>query len=295
VALLALLVLAPRPAFADDKAACLAASESGQQMRNAHHLIEAREQLRSCARAECPAVVQSDCANWLSEVEKTVPTVVVSAKDASGNDVFDVTVRVDGTPLVTKLDGVAVPMNPGPHTFRFERADGSHAVRQVLVQEGQKNIAVAAILMGPTLAAPPASSAPPAAASASQSPPQGTAPGEAAATGSPWHTMGWIAGAAGLVGLGLGSAFGLVAISDKNAGQCSASGSCTNYSSISAAKSAATVSSTGFIAGGVLVAAGAALLVFTHSGGASSTDSRTARLAAVPMVGGGGLLLDGSW
>jgi hypothetical protein len=49
-------------------------------------LIEAREQLRACAAAQCPAVVQTDCAGWLAEVEKALRSVVVAAKDGAGVD-----------------------------------------------------------------------------------------------------------------------------------------------------------------------------------------------------------------
>ena len=109
---------------ADTKAACLDAATKGQRFRDTHKLVEAREQLRVCAAAQCPGVVQTDCANWLAEVDKALPSVVLAAKNGAGGDLVDVRVSVDGQPLVAKLDGQAVPMNAGLHTFHFEGTAG---------------------------------------------------------------------------------------------------------------------------------------------------------------------------
>src|SRR5580704_15746858 len=79
-------------ALAADKAACLDASSQAQTLRDAHQLVEARDQLRICARQICPAVVQADCATWLDAVEKSLPTVVLTAKDGRGGDVINVKV-----------------------------------------------------------------------------------------------------------------------------------------------------------------------------------------------------------
>jgi hypothetical protein len=154
-------------AVADDKAACLDAATKAQRFKDTHKLVEAREQLRICAAAECPAVVQTDCANWLAEVEKALPTVVVIAKSGAGADLVDVKVTVDGHPFVTKLDGQAIPMNAGPHTFHFEGADGT-LDQQVVVTEGEKSQKVAIVLGAP----PPAP--------------------DTSGSSSTWKTAGWV-------------------------------------------------------------------------------------------------------
>src|SRR5580658_4532403 len=92
------------PAFADETAACEAAVSKGQELRDAHKLVEAREQFRICAAPACPAVMRSDCTNWIDEADRAIPTVVLSAKDASGDDLLDVSVSLDGAPLTAKLD-----------------------------------------------------------------------------------------------------------------------------------------------------------------------------------------------
>ena len=58
--------------LADDKETCLDAVSKGQRFRDTHKLVQAREQFRVCAAATCPAVVQTDCAQWLDSVDKAL-------------------------------------------------------------------------------------------------------------------------------------------------------------------------------------------------------------------------------
>jgi hypothetical protein len=281
---LAVVAAAPR-VLANDRAACLDAAAKGQTLRDAHKLLEAREQFRLCVATGCPAVVQTDCAGWLAEADKNIPTVVLSAKDSSGNDVFDVSVTIDGVSVATKLDGVALPMNPGPHTFRFQRGDATSGDHEVLVREGQKDMAVAVSLTAPSTVAHP----PP-----GVTPPLGSV---GASGGVPWHAIGWVVGGVGVVGLGVGAAFTAITLSKKSAGDCNAQGHCANYASVNDAKNAAPVAGAGLIAGGALVVAGAALLLFTHPNEGALAGSQSASVHALPMLGrdGGGLLLQGLW
>ena len=270
LALLVPAMLLTTAALADDKAACLDAASKGQTLRNAHKLVEAREQLRICAAAACPAVVQTDCANWLADVERALPSVVMTAKSGAGADLVDVKVTVDGQPLVSKLDGQAVPMNPGQHTFHFEAADGS-LDQQVVVSEGEKNQRIAVVL-GAAAAA-------------------GAAP-DAGGSSSPWRTVGWVLGGVGVAGLGVGTVFGIVALSDKNNADCNASNVCKPGTS-GPVKTTSLISDIGWVAGGVLLASGAALVLFTPSG---TREAATAvRIAPVVTAGGGGLMAGGSW
>ena len=73
------------------------------------------------------------------EVEAAIPSVVVRAKDAHGEDAVDVKVFCDGALLATQLDGRARQVNPGAHTFRFEIEGVAPFDRKVVVGEGEKN------------------------------------------------------------------------------------------------------------------------------------------------------------
>ncbi|MDP9001049.1 MAG: hypothetical protein M3O46_13150, partial [Myxococcota bacterium] len=210
----ALLSFAALQARADDKTTCLDAAARGQTLRDSHKLIEARESFRLCAQRQCPSVVQQDCAGWLDAVERSLATVVVTAKDTAGVDLVDVIVRLDGQPFVTRLDGSAVPVNPGRHTFHFQLADGTNLDQPMVVKEGEKNQSVAVVLKRPI--AQPSSTV---ATTPGSTPTFG--PNDHEASGAfPSKTVGWVLAGVGVVGMGIGTAFGLIAIGDKNSANC---------------------------------------------------------------------------
>jgi hypothetical protein len=182
-----------------DKATCLDAVSKGQRLRDTHKLVEAREKFRVCARAECPTVVQTDCAGWLADVERTLPTVVLSAK-AHGRDVVDVKVTVDDVPLASTLDGQAVPVNPGLRTFRFERAGGASATVQKLVKEGEKAQGVAVVLSG----LEPASTALAAPGPGSETYATANREPISSRSGTTVRLLGLLIGGAGVLGMGAG-------------------------------------------------------------------------------------------
>jgi hypothetical protein len=124
-------------ARADANAECAATGEHAQSLRGQHRLLAAREQLVTCARDACPQVVRRFCTQWLSEVEAALPSLVVRAHDDRGRDVIGVRVSLDGKPVRERLDGAAIPVDPGPHRIRYEAASGETVEDQVLVVEGE--------------------------------------------------------------------------------------------------------------------------------------------------------------
>jgi hypothetical protein len=132
-------VATPARADGDQKAACIAASDEGQQLKIDGKLTLARKRLLACARAECPAIVRQDCAQWMAEVDAALPTVVLGARDAEGGDLIAVRVFEDGTLVADHLDGRALPLDPGPHLFRFETAGAPAVEVQVLARAGERN------------------------------------------------------------------------------------------------------------------------------------------------------------
>jgi hypothetical protein len=125
------------------KAQCASAYEKSQELRAAGSLKAAHDMLVVCAQDFCPAFVQSDCAQWLTEVSRDLPTVVIVAKDKSGEDTTAVAVTMDGSELMKQLDGKAVNVDPGPHTFKFELEGADPIEQQVVVRQGQKDRVVA--------------------------------------------------------------------------------------------------------------------------------------------------------
>jgi len=146
-AILAVLACA-RPSRADDTQACLGSYEQVQRARQDKKLRAAKAQAIACARETCPAAIANECGQWLTEIERGIPTVVVEASTADWRDLVAVRVFVDGEPVAERLDGSALPIDPGGHRFRFETAGAPPIEQQVLVREGEKNRKIAVQFAG---------------------------------------------------------------------------------------------------------------------------------------------------
>lgn len=133
-------------ARAESVAACVAASEDAQALRDAGRLVDARALLIVCAQNTCPPLVRKDCAEWLVDVAANLPTVVLSARDAAGRDLTDVRVSVDGHILTEAMDGRAVFLDPGGHVLRFEVPGTAPLEQRVILRQGEKNRVVSAVL-----------------------------------------------------------------------------------------------------------------------------------------------------
>jgi hypothetical protein len=136
-------IVAAADARADETDACLAASDSAQKERDSGHLIEAEKQFLQCSRDVCPRVVRNDCGKWASDVQDRTPTLVFAARDNKGTDLVEVGVEVDGTAVASKLDGRAVPMNPGEHHLRFTHEGSAPLEQTVVVREREKGRTIA--------------------------------------------------------------------------------------------------------------------------------------------------------
>jgi hypothetical protein len=128
----------PALAQADDVQACAEAYEQAQVTRNSGKLKESEESLRICVRDVCPDFVKIDCGQWLSDVRREMPSVILMVTDGSGNEVTDVQVTLDGALLSSALDGRSFEVNPGPHELTFER-QGAKRSERVSIRQGEKN------------------------------------------------------------------------------------------------------------------------------------------------------------
>src|SRR5687768_12517875 len=117
-ALLAMLIALPARG-AKESEACATASEEAQLDRIKGRWTAARAKLAVCGAATCPAVIRDDCTKWLAELDKSMPTVVVSAREQDGGDVVDARLRIDGVAVSEKLDGTPIAIDPGAHVFRL--------------------------------------------------------------------------------------------------------------------------------------------------------------------------------
>lgn len=253
------------PAFADEPNVCSDAYEQSQiQMKpragdGESTLLKARASLLTCMRSNCKDWMVADCSKWLSEVEARIPTVVFSARNTAGRDLTEVQVqKQSGEALATRIDGRAIELEPGQYTFVFVTEDGTRVEKSALVREGEKAQSIAAMFE-----ASPEELA--------------KARGQNGVVGPTGPTtrfekqpgtlqyVGYGAAGVGVVGLGIGAVFGLIAINKKSDAKCGSDNLCDKPEALEDAKSAANVASVGFIAGAVLLAGGVALILFTPS------------------------------
>ena len=120
------------------KVECVARHEDAQLVRRQGRLLAARSALLVCSRVSCPPAIRADCVDWLEEVNRSVPSVVVTAREC-GADVTDVRVLIDGEPVASRLSGGALEADPGEHRFRFESPRWPAVERAVLMGEGIRN------------------------------------------------------------------------------------------------------------------------------------------------------------
>jgi hypothetical protein len=134
---LAIVLATPLAARADD--GCQEDHLAAQKDRKAGKLVEARDEMLRCAAPSCADLVQKDCVRWLDEVNADLPTIVPSARASDGTELGAVHVSLDGAPWLDGLDGKAVPVDPGPHTLRFDARGKPPVDVQVIAKMGMKN------------------------------------------------------------------------------------------------------------------------------------------------------------
>ncbi len=199
VSLGALLVAisAAHPTFAQEDA-CVSAYDASQRLRRDGKLLSARTELLRCASEACPAAVSKDCTRWLAEVEQSLPTIVLAARDEQGRDITEARVTLGERVLAERLDGRAVALDPGPHTLSFELAGGRKFEQQVVVRQGQKNRLVE-LRLEPRAPAPAANER-----ATVPSPKPTPAPTSADDQREPAAipTLAWVLGAVGVAALG---------------------------------------------------------------------------------------------
>ncbi|HSY24403.1 MAG TPA: hypothetical protein VK841_19885 [Polyangiaceae bacterium] len=262
---------APRTA-----AACIAPYERAQELRQAQHLMKARQNLLVCTAPACPEMVQTDCTKWLGEVIEAIPSVVFAATVGNENT-FDVSVTMDGGPLVARLDGKPIEVDPGLHEFVFQR-DGSAALsRKVIVPAHEKDQIISVAWPAPA----------PEPLALDSRPPSPKAP----STSRPLPPLFFALSGASVIGFGAFAGLGLWAESTKNDLQASCSPRCSQsaVNDLQARLLVADVS----LGVGAAAAAGALVVFLTRPehttaqrvGGASITVMPTPQGAALHVSG----------
>jgi hypothetical protein len=126
-------MLAPAGAHAADKELCGTSYLDAQRARKRGALSQAKEHALTCLR-ECSESAQPDCAAWLEEIERSMPSVIV-VPQRGGVDVPDAVITVDGRRIEDRAR--AVELDPGTHSVDVT-AGARRVTHEIVVREGEK-------------------------------------------------------------------------------------------------------------------------------------------------------------
>lgn len=237
-------------------------------------------------------------------VDKRVPKLTLKAP---ANAPAGMTVKRDGVEFGAVGYGIPLPADPGEHTIMISAPGRVARAFHVELKEGEQKevqldfapqgaeapVPLTARPTTPTVAATPA-----AAVEAAHEPPK-PRPEEPTSSSGPRKTLAYAVGGLGIVGLGVGTIFGLQAMSKNSASN--ADNHCTNgcdtvgKSARNDALSAARVSTVAFVLGGAALAAGVVLFVTAPT--EKKPDQTAARVEAGAQLGSGSatFTLKGTW
>jgi len=186
------------------------------------------------------------------------------------------------------LDGDR-PTDPGTHNFAAT-ADGMIRAETTVSLADAESKSIELKLVADPNAAKPTQIAPPVAVETPKPPPDdGKDKPKPAPPESPSHAPAYIAFGVGVVGLGVGGVTGVLALGKKSSldTACGPTKNCptSSQSDLDSAKTMGTISTIGFIVGGVGVAAGIVLLL--TEGSSSSATATVGKATVTPDLGAG--------
>lgn len=249
LAVLAAMGSPTRASEPDEKESCASAFERGQELERAGHLRSAQRTFLRCAAPTCPAVLSPHCVAAAQRVEAQIPSIVIAARGSGGEDLADVRVLVDGEVVAERLDGKAIPIDPGSHRVRFEHRGAPPVEREILIRVGERNRAVDVSF---TIPPPP-------------DPLRAPSPPPPAPRRSPLEIPAIVALAAGGAGVVTGGVAGAIALAnkldlDRN---CPTKATCdpSRRGQIDAMKTQSTIATAGLAIGAAGLALGAVLFI----------------------------------
>lgn len=254
-------------ARADDRssiAACVKASDEGQKQRDEGKLLDAKERFIECSQQSCPAVVRKECAQWLTQLNARIPKIVPVLKDETGADVLKATLLIDGKEVAAELDGNAIPLDPGQHTFRFEVAGKAPVEVKAVVRDGEQRRTIEASLAP---APPPKTTEPP--------------PVEVKASAP---VLGYVLAGVGVVGLGSFGYFAYAGTSQKSDLEKTCAPNCLQ-SDVDSVKQKLLIADVSLAVGLVALGVGA-YLILTNGSGKGDAKAAASRLVVGPTGAG---------
>ena len=231
---------------------------------------------------------QQTAAARARELEAKLPMLVIEVDPAVAK-IDGLDIRRDGSSVLTPQWGTAVPVDPGKHTITADAPGRRRWSTTATAAAGPSRVVVRVVAPEPSkdVTAQPVS---PAATRASA---------DTRATSQPtaWPNVGIAALVAGGVGLVTGIVTGTLASSAaSDADRACPTSPCSDRAGLDANRRAhlfATVSTVGFVAGGVLAATGVAILLFAPSSTATASPGSRASMPNSVVLGIGGMRAGG--
>ena len=239
-------------------------------------LIEAAERYVEVSRlviaggdVEVQKKAQADAHTELEATQAITPTVTIRVQGAEANAVA---LKIDGASVSSGLLGEPTPLNPGRHRIEGQLGEARAEQEVSLQQRDEKDVLLRFEAAGAASAA---------AAATPESPPTSDSPPGAptSASSSPRRTLAWVAVGAGAAGIVVGGVVaGLAASKRKSLDAnplCADDHSCppSQGGEVNSYNSLRTVSTIGFVAGGVLAATGVVLLLTAPKSSATASAS----------------------
>ena len=267
------------PSPEDAKLACIASFEEAQRERNAGHYLASRAALIQCSEPQCGDVLASECTRMFADVESATPSVVFSAHDAARNaDRSDVSVTMNGKPLLERLEGKPIPVDPGQYELVFSATGVEPVKLPVVIRTGEKYRVINVVFPAPETPASPLRP-PPAAAAAVVTAPEGSAE---------VPVLSYVLGGLGVAGVGAFVALRVIGGSDFDKMKEDCAPGCLD-ADVDNLKLKYTLS---HVALGVGVASlGAAIVLYAVA--PNEPEDPSASLALVPTADGSRLVFDG--
>jgi hypothetical protein len=234
------------------------------------------------------AQAQKDAARELAELSPRIPKLIIALDGAQPSEV---SLDLDGKALSAALIGEEQPANPGAHKLTGTR--GAERVEQTFsLAEAQKS----QISLRFQQVAPPTPVAPPASAPL-VTPPLAAAPLAEPSNRGHSNTLAYVALAVGGAGIATGAITGAIALgkrSDLDDNPACKDGHClpSVRGDVDSFRTMRTISSIGFIAGGVCAGAGVVLLL---TGGSSSKRAERATPAMALRMAPGNVSVTGTF
>lgn len=125
---------------------CATTYSTAMHIELAGHLREAKERYLACAKTACGVLVRHQCSARYTQLESDIPSVVPLVTDEAGRERIDVQIMMDREILTNRVDGRALPVDPGPHEFSVIVGGAILARRKVVILQGERNRSISLAL-----------------------------------------------------------------------------------------------------------------------------------------------------